>query len=63
MIEIDSLLVKCPPCGAWPMAANFPKVGSPQQEIRFKCTKCQHVGGGRLRRTPTLQRAAEHAQR
>lgn len=25
MIETDSLLVKCPQCGAWPMAANFPE--------------------------------------
>lgn len=25
MIEMDSLLVKCPLCGAWPMAASFPK--------------------------------------
>jgi hypothetical protein len=23
MIVTDTLLVKCPRCGAWPMAANF----------------------------------------
>lgn len=61
MIEMDNLLVKCPQCGAWPMAANFPKGGS-TQEISFKCSQCQHVNGGRLRRGPTVQRFPEHAQ-
>lgn len=57
MIETDSLLVKCPQCGAWPMAANFPK-GASTQEIRFKCTRCQHVRGGDLRRR-LIVRASE----
>lgn len=25
MLETNILLVKCPSCGAWPMAANLPK--------------------------------------
>jgi hypothetical protein len=25
MIETDNLLVKCPHCGAWPMAVSLPK--------------------------------------
>jgi ribosomal protein S27AE len=62
VIEMDSLLVKCPRCGAWPMAANLLKGSSPQQEIRFQCTKCRYVGGGHLRRSPAVQRASEHAQ-
>jgi hypothetical protein len=30
MIDMDSLLVKCPPCGAWPLAANVPRTGAQQ---------------------------------
>jgi ribosomal protein S27AE len=62
IIEVDSLLAKCPRCGAWPMAANFLKGGSPQQKIRFQCAKCRYVGGGHLRRSPAVQRASENAQ-
>lgn len=61
MIDMDSLLLKCPQCGAWPVAANFPKSGS-MQELSFKCSRCQHVNGGRLRRGLTVQRVAGHAQ-
>lgn len=61
MIEMDSLLVKCPHCGAWPMAANFPKGGSAQREILFKRTRCQHVRGGHLRRGPPSS-VPEHAR-
>lgn len=62
MIEMDSLLVNCPQCGAWPMAASFPKGSSMRQEVRFKCIQCQHVSGGKLRRSLTVRRASEHAQ-
>lgn len=44
---------------AWPMAATFPKGGS-TQEIRFKCSRCQHVRGGQLRRGPP--RVPEHVR-
>jgi hypothetical protein len=37
MIDMDSLLVKCPHCGAWPMAANVPRTGA-QQVVKFRCT-------------------------
>jgi hypothetical protein len=30
MIETDTLLVKCPQCGGWPMAACLPKPNSVQ---------------------------------
>jgi len=44
MMDMDSLLVKCPHCGAWPMAANVPRTGA-QQIIKFRCSKCLHRKG------------------
>ena len=49
MIETDTLLEKCPQCGAWPMAAKL-KARSPQIEIRLRRTQCGYQEGGRLRR-------------
>ena len=46
MIETDTLLVKCPRCGGWPM----PKPNSAERDIRFRCAQCRHQEGGRLRR-------------
>jgi hypothetical protein len=60
MIDMDSLLVKCPHCGAWPMAANVPRTGA-QQVIKFTCTKCLHQEGGRLRRTTAARPIHEPA--
>lgn len=48
MIETDSLLVKCPRCGAWPMAASLPKTGAARQEIRFRCPECHCQETGHL---------------
>jgi len=62
VIETDSLLVKCPHCGAWPMAANMPKT-SAQREIRLKCTRCRHQESGRLRRGNNAQQPAHHQPR
>jgi DNA-directed RNA polymerase subunit RPC12/RpoP len=42
MIETDTLLVKCPHCGGWPMAARLPKPNSAQRDIRFRCAQCRH---------------------
>jgi hypothetical protein len=56
MIETDTLLVKCPHCGGWPMAACFPKPNSPQREIRFRCAQCRHQEGGRLPRAGSGER-------
>ena len=50
VIETDTLLVKCPHCGGWPMAACFSKRNSAQREIRLRCAQCRHQEGGRLRR-------------
>lgn len=58
MTEADGLLVKCPQCGIWPMAASFPKGGS-MQGVRFKCPRCRHVSGSDLRRRLIVQRAAQ----
>jgi hypothetical protein len=57
MIDTDTLLVKCPQCGAWPMAANFfsgPNLAQPV--LRFRCARCRHDEGGRLRRAGIVQR-------
>jgi hypothetical protein len=60
VIETDNLLVKCPVCGGWPMAACLPKSNSwQQQEVRFRCAHCRHQEGGRLRR-PGGGRRFEH---
>jgi hypothetical protein len=56
VIETDTLLVKCPHCGGWPMAACVPKPNSAQREIRFRCAQCRHQEGGRLRRAGSGQR-------
>jgi hypothetical protein len=56
MIETDTLLVKCPYCGGWPMAACFPKPNSPQREIRLRCAQCRHQEGGQLRRAGSGER-------
>jgi DNA-directed RNA polymerase subunit RPC12/RpoP len=49
MIETDTLLEKCPQCGAWPMAAQLPKASSLEAGIRLKCPRCGHQEGGRFR--------------
>lgn len=51
MIETSTMLVKCPRCDAWPMAAIPPKPTNPMQQIRFTCPKCRHQEEGRLSRT------------
>lgn len=58
MLETDTLLVKCPNCGAWPMAANPPKNLLPGVELEFRCSRCAQHELGRLRR-PSLSGAAE----
>jgi len=50
MIETDTLLEKCPRCGAWPMAAKLPKASTPRSEIRLRCSQCGYQEGGRLLR-------------
>jgi len=55
MIETETLLEKCPRCGAWPMAAKLPKPSSPP-EVRFRCATCGHQEFGRLRRPGVIQR-------
>lgn len=56
MIETDTLLEKCPRCGAWPMAASLQRTSSRQPEIRFRCPRCHADEAGRLRRRP-MQRS------
>jgi hypothetical protein len=48
VIETDTLLVKCPHCGGWPMAACLPKPNLSQREVRFRCAQCHHQEAGRL---------------
>ncbi|SFK00143.1 hypothetical protein [Bradyrhizobium sp. Gha] len=56
MIETDILLVKCPSCGAWPMAARAPKAGYAERDVRLKCAKCGHGEEGRLQRSASAER-------
>jgi hypothetical protein len=48
MIDSESLLEKCPGCGAWPMAAKLQKPPT-RPEVRFRCAKCGHEEFGRFR--------------
>jgi hypothetical protein len=57
VIETDTLLVECPHCGGWPMAASFSR-NSAQREIRFRCAQCRHQEGGRLRQAGSGERLA-----
>jgi ribosomal protein S27AE len=50
VIETETLLEKCPRCGAWPMAAKLPKASSHQVDIRLRCPQCGYQEGGRFRR-------------
>lgn len=54
MIETDSLLVKCPNCGAWPMAANLPKAIGTHGQVRFRCRECHYQESGTLQRAGKL---------
>ncbi len=54
MIETDTLLVKCPNCGAWPMAAG-PNAPYSHQDVRLRCAKCGHGEDGRLRRSASVE--------
>jgi hypothetical protein len=56
VIDTDTLLVNCPRCGGWPMAASLPKPNSAQREIRFRCAQCRHQEGGRLPRSGSGER-------
>jgi transposase-like protein len=62
MLETNTLLVKCPHCGAWPMAANLPKPASAHREQRLRCAKCHHQQSVRLRR-PAAARRVPHRPR
>ena len=53
MLEISDLLVKCPQCGAWPMAARPRKATFVRHEIIFKCAKCGSEHVGRVRYSAT----------
>ena len=43
MVDPDHVLMACPHCHAWPMAASLPKsrwTGS--NEVSFRCARCGH---------------------
>jgi len=62
MIETETLLEKCPQCGAWPMAAKLPKAGSGDREIQLRCASCGHREGGRFRLGGGIARWSERAE-
>lgn len=59
MIETDDLLVKCPRCGAWPMAVGCHRSTLAEREVTFRCTRCGSEEAGRLRRS-ARSRPDEH---
>jgi ribosomal protein S27AE len=59
MIETETLLEKCPRCGAWPMAAYVQRTSSPQPGVRFRCQRCHADEEGRLRGLP-IHRGQAH---
>lgn len=63
MIETDTLLVNCPLCGAWLMAANPAKPNSILPELRLRCAKCGHQENGRRPRAAATQRVPQHRAR
>ena len=48
MIETETLLERCPRCGAWPMAANVQKTVSVLPDVHFRCPRCHAEEAGRL---------------
>ncbi|MCS3763046.1 DNA-directed RNA polymerase subunit RPC12/RpoP [Bradyrhizobium centrosematis] len=51
MLETNDLLVKCPKCGAWPMAVSAQSSMVAQPEVTFRCSRCSGEEVRRLRRT------------
>jgi Zn finger protein HypA/HybF involved in hydrogenase expression len=62
MLETNDLLVKCPKCGAWPMAVGSRKETFAQREISFKCPKCGSEEQGRLRHAALSQVSASRGR-
>ena len=58
---IDTLLVNCPRCGAWPMAANFSS-DLAQSGQKFRCPRCRHEEGGRLRRAGRVKPSSKNPE-
>ena len=59
MIETEILLVNCPRCGAWPMAASLPKSNAVHPPIRFRCPTCRYEESGLLRHAGIVRRFSE----
>ena len=63
MIETEILLVNCPRCGAWPMAASLPKSNAVQAPIRFRCPICTYEESGLLQHAGIARRFSEQRPR
>jgi uncharacterized C2H2 Zn-finger protein len=55
MASADRMLIACPRCHSWPMAATSPR-GRPESEMVFKCPRC-----GAQERLGSASRAADQA--
>ena len=55
MLETNDLLVKCPKCGAWPMAVGSQRNIIAHREVSFRCPRCGSEEEGRLRHAAALQ--------
>ncbi len=55
MAAADRMLIACPRCHSWPMAATSSR-GRPESEMLFKCQRC-----GARERLGSLSRAADQA--
>jgi len=55
MASADRMLIACPRCHSWPMAATSSR-GRPESEMLFRCQRC-----GAQERLGSLSRAADQA--
>lgn len=61
MLDTENLLVKCPRCGARPMAVSLPKTTWPSAELEFRCG--HHEAGHLQRPRPVPQGATDERHR
>jgi len=64
MATADRMLISCPRCNSWPMAATSSR-GRPESEMLFKCSRCgaRQRLGSLLRTADQLSHAEQRPER
>jgi hypothetical protein len=62
VVSADCLLVSCPRCGAWPMAAKGHSDSWSAAQVRFKCRQCENEEVLSVEGTKTPYREAPPTQ-